>query len=238
VYAATGLPQGKELELLEPFRDKVPQEVFTKELTPPSTAPPHSLRSNLRAAKKMLQQAGWKLENGVLKNDQGEALRFEIILVSPAFERVMAPYVKNLEKLGVQANYRKVDPALYADRVKRFAFDMIVDVFAQSQSPGNEQRDFWQSASARRTGSRNTAGISDPVVDELVEAIVYAKTQDELQAACRALDRVLWYGYYVVPNWYSDKHRLAYEASLQQPDTLPVYYDPFSLLFTWWLDTK
>jgi microcin C transport system substrate-binding protein len=233
--AATGLPQGTELALLEPFRDQLPVEVFTRPPAPPSTTPPSSLRKNLREAKKLLQQAGWKVKNGILQNRKGEKFSFEILLVSPSFERVMAPYVNNLKKLGVDARYRTIDPALYTDRLKNFDFDMVVNVYGQSQSPGNEQRDYWYSTSADRKGSRNFAGIKDPVVDRLVDAIIYAATQEELTAACRALDRVLWYGYYVVPNWYLAYHRLAYSSKFRQPENLPLYYSPDQLLMTWWI---
>ncbi|GAB4346902.1 MAG: extracellular solute-binding protein [Desulfobulbaceae bacterium] len=232
--AATGLPSREELALLEPFRDRLPPEVFTTPLTPPTTEPPMSLRKNLRQAKKLLTQAGWKVRNGMLTNGEGKEFIFEILLVSPSFERVMAPYVKNLEKLGVRASYRTIDAALYIDRIKNFDFDMMVTVFGQSQSPGNEQRNYWHSSSADRKGSGNLAGIKSPVVDSLVDAIIYAETQEQLTAACRALDRVLWYGYYVVPNWYLASHRLAYSARFRQPGTLPLYYSPDQLLMTWW----
>ena len=164
----------------------------------------------------------------------GESFSFELLLVSPSFERVMAPYVKNLEKLGIKASYRTIDAALYIDRMKNFDFDMMVNVYGQSQSPGNEQRSYWHSSSANQKGSRNLAGIADPVVDSLVDSIIYATSQDELTAACRALDRVLWHGYYVVPNWYLASHRLAYSPKFKQPKTLPLYYSPDQLLMTWW----
>jgi len=232
--AAVGLPQGPELKLLEPWRDQLPKEVFTTPLTPPSTTPPSSLRANLKLAKKLLLQAGWQVKDGVLRNRMGRPFSFEILLVSPSFERVMAPYVKNLKRLGIEAQYRTIDPALYADRIKNFDFDMVVNVYGQSQSPGNEQRDYWYSTSAARKGSRNLAGVNSPVVDHLVDAIIYAKNQADLTAACKALDRVLWYGYYVVPNWYLSGHRLAYSSRLRQPRTLPLYYNPYQLLMTWW----
>lgn len=233
--AATGLPGKMELELLEPFRDLLPGEVFTRPLKPPSTTPPSSLRKNLKTARKLLIEAGWKVTNGVLQNKKGEKFSFEVLLVSPSFERVMAPYVNNLKKLGIAARYRTIDPALYTDRVKNFDFDMVVNVYGQSQSPGNEQRDYWHSTSADRKGSRNFAGIKEPVVDKLVDAIIYASTQEELTAACRALDRILWYGYYVVPNWYLAYHRLAYSSKFIQPENLPLYYSPDQLLMTWWI---
>ena len=232
--AATGLPDEKELVLLEPFRKELPAEMFSQPLSPSTTTPPSSLRNNLRSAKKLLTDAGWQMKNGNLVNTKGEPLSFEILLVSPSFERVMAPYVKNLKKIGVEARYRTIDPALYTDRIKSFDFDMIVNVYGQSQSPGNEQRDYWYSSTADRKGSRNLAGIKSPVVDHLVDAIIYASTQEELTTACRALDRVLWYGYYVVPNWYLAFHRLAYTSRFRQPEHIPLYYNPYQLLMTWW----
>jgi microcin C transport system substrate-binding protein len=240
--AAKGLPGAAELKLLNPLKEKfpgqIPKEVFTTPLTAPSTIPPASLRGNLRQAKKLLAEQGWKVKNGVLTSQDGEPFQFEILLVGPSFERVMAPYVKNLARLGIKASYRTIDAALYADRIKSFDFDMVVNVFGQSQSPGNEQRDYWSSTSADRKGSRNLAGIKSPVVDSLVESIIYARTQEELTAACKALDRVLWYGYYVVPNWYLPYHRLAFRAKFRMPKQLPLYYNPYQLLNTWWDTAK
>lgn len=233
--AATGIPQGEELALLEPYHKQLPAEVFTTPMQAPTTLPPASLRGNLRQAKKLLAQAGWTLKDGVLRNTEGEQLAFDILLASPSFERVMAPFVRNLEKLGIKANYRTIDTALYGERIKNFDFDMVVNVFGQSQSPGNEQRDYWSSESAEKKGARNLAGVSDPVVDALVAKIIYAQTQQELTTAVHALDRVLWYGYYVVPNWYLAAHRLAYSDKFSQPETLPLYYNPYQLLFTWWI---
>jgi microcin C transport system substrate-binding protein len=233
--AAEGLPKGLELEYLLPFKDQLPAEVFTEELKPFSTAAPNSLRGNLLQAKNILFEAGWEVRDGVLVSvDSQQPFSFEILLVSPSFERVMAGYVKNLEKLGIQASYRTIDPALYVDRLNRFDFDMVVNVFGQSQSPGNEQRDYWSSAAADRHGSRNLIGIKNPVVDNLVDKIIYAEKQTELTAACRALDRVLWYGYYVVPNWYVASHRVSYWNIFQRPTKLPLYYTPMQALLTWW----
>ncbi|WP_051305165.1 extracellular solute-binding protein [Desulfogranum mediterraneum] len=231
--AARGLPSAGELALLEPFREQLPAEVFTTALAPASTAAPGSLRANLRQARQILREQGWEVKDGVLRRGDQE-FRFEIILVSPSFERVMAPFVNNLKKLGIEASYRTIDPALYADRLKNFDFEMTVSVFAQSQSPGNEQRDYWTSQAAGRKGSRNLAGVGDPVVDLLVNKVIYASSQAELTAACRALDRVLWYGYYVVPNWYLASQRLAYVSRLQYPSQLPLYYNYAQFLHTWW----
>ena len=233
--AAKGLPEGLELEYLLPFKEQLPPEVFSQPLTPFSTEAPNSLRSNLRNAKKTLEEAGWTVQDGRLINKEGKPLEFEILLVSPSFERVMAGYVNNLSKLGVNASYRTIDPALYIDRLNRFDFDMTVHVFGQSQSPGNEQRDYWHSGSAERQGSRNLIGIKNPIVDQLVDKVIYATTQEELTAACRALDRVLWYDYYVVPNWYVARHRVSYWNKFERPETLPLYYNPMQALMTWWM---
>jgi len=233
--AATGLPEGLELEYLQPYKDQLPPEIFTQPLTPFSSDTKNGIRDNLRAAKNILIEAGWTVEDGRLVDKEGKPFEFEILLVSPSFERVMAGYVNNLSKLGVNASYRTIDPALYIDRLNRFDFAMTVHVFGQSQSPGNEQRDFWYSESADRQGARNLIGIKDPIVDQLVDKIIYATTQEELQAACKALDRVLWYGYYVVPNWYVARHRVSYWNKFNRPETLPLYYNPIQALMTWWI---
>jgi microcin C transport system substrate-binding protein len=150
----------------------------------------------------------------------------------------MAAYVKNLRKLGIQAEYRTVDSTLYSERLKKFDFDMITMSYGQSQSPGNEQRNYWHSSSAAREGSQNYAGIRSPAVDSLVDKIIYAETKEELVTASRALDRVLWFGYYLVPNWYLPFYRLSYHDKFSMPSTLPLYYDPFQLLMTWWIKEK
>ncbi len=235
--AATGLPEGLELTYLEPFRKNLPKEVFSTPLHAPTYKAKGGMRGNLRQALKLLAAAGWTIKDGQLKDADNKVFRFEILLVSPSFERVMAPYVANLEKLGMQVDYRTIDPALYTDRVQNFDFDMVVHVYGQSLSPGNEQKNYWHSEAANRPGSKNLAGIQDPVIDNLVEKIIYAKTQEELAAACKALDRVLWYGYYVVPNWFLNVHRLAFHKKFARPDTLPLYYNHIDLLMTWWMDT-
>jgi microcin C transport system substrate-binding protein len=232
--AATGLPSEKELQYLQAFKKDLPGDVFTTPLTPPDTNGQGGLRTNLQQAKKLLAESGWSAKDGGLKDNEGNPFRFEILLVSQAFERVIAPYVNNLQKLGIQADYRTIDPALYADRLQNFDFDMIVHTYGQSLSPGNEQRNFWHSESAYTKGSQNLAGVSAPVTDFLVEKIIYAPTQDELTAACKALDRVLWYEYYLVPNWYMNGYRLAYYNKFSQPNNIPKYYNHFQLLMTWW----
>ncbi len=234
IYAAPGLPSQEERALLLPFKDQLPPEVFTTPLTPVSTAQKGDVRRNLRKAKALLEQAGWRYVDGALRNDKGEPFIFEIMLASPSFERVMAPYARNLEKLGIQASYRTIDVALYIRNMRTFDYDMTVYVFGQSQSPGNEQRDMWSSGAADQHGSRNYAGVKSEVVDALVDKIIYATSQEELTTACRALDRVLWYGYYVVPNWFAPAHRVVYWDKFKRPEKEPLYYAPFDALLTWW----
>ena len=146
----------------------------------------------------------------------------------------MAPYVKNLAKLGIKASYRTIDPALFTRRLQEFDFDMLVNSFGQSQSPGNEQRNYWHSSTADSQGSRNLIGLRDKAIDELVDRVIYAETQAQLTGACKALDRLLWHGYYVVPNWYLSVHRVAYWNRFAKPEQLPLYYSPMQVLMTWW----
>ncbi len=232
--AATGLPAGLELEYLNQYRAQLPEEVFTQPLQAPTTDDKKDIRSNLKKARALLKGSGWNIEKGVLKNQQGEIFEFDILLVSQSFERVMASYVRNLRKLGIKASYRTIDPTLYTERLKTFDFDMIVTTYGQSQSPGNEQRNFWHSSVAGIKGSKNYAGIQSPIVDHFVGKIIYAENKAQLTAACKALDRVLWYGYYLVPNWYLDSHRLSYYNKFHFPGQLPLYYSPFELLMTLW----
>jgi len=236
--AATGLPTGLEKDYLLPYKDKLPAEVFTKPLSPPVAKDHAALRANLRQAQKLLNAAGWKVKENILTDKQGKQFEFEILLYSPFFVRVMEPYTQNLAKLGIKATIRQVDVAMYINRVKSFDFDMMVNVFGQSQSPGNEQVDYWHSSSADREGSGNLIGLKNEVVDDLVEKIVYADTREELAAACKALDRVLWYGYYVVPNWYIPYHRVAYWNKFGKPETTPLYYSPLDILTTWWVQDQ
>jgi microcin C transport system substrate-binding protein len=233
--AALGLPQGLEKKLLIAYQDQLPPEVFTTPLKAPVSANRSGLRKNLRQAQKLLNEAGWRIKDGRLTNGEGRVFEFEILLYSPFFVRVMEPYTKNLAKLGIKASIRQVDVAMYINRVKSFDFDMMVNVYGQSQSPGNEQVDYWHSSSAERPGSGNLIGLQDKVVDDLVEKIVYADTQEELTGACKALDRTLWYGYYLVPNWFIPYHRVTYWNKFAKPETSPDYYAPLDALMTWWV---
>lgn len=236
--ASSGLPQGEELKLLEPFRRQLPPAVFTQVWTPPSTAAPNSLRENLRQARELLTQAGWRLNDGVLQNAKGEPFEFEAMLTSVqgrGFERILAPYARNLAKLGVRMTYRSVDTALYQRRTDTFDFDVMVAGYAQSQSPGNELMTRWHSSSANQEGSDNIIGIQDPVVDALIEKVIFAPDRRRLVTAVRALDRVMLHGEYLVPNWYIATHRIAYWDRFGIPATLPLYYDADGWMrMTWW----
>ena len=232
--AAKGLPAEDELKLLEPLRSMIPPEVFTTELRAPRSDGKGGIRANLREAMHILDKLGWQLKDGILQNEDGVQFSFEIMLVNQSFERVMAAFTDNLKKIGIHATYRTIDPALYTDKINSFDFDMCVFVFGQSQSPGNEQRNFWQSDAADRKGSRNLAGIKSEAVDRLIDQIIYAENSNDLAAASKALDRVLWFGYYLVPNWYLNGHRLAYHNRFNFPEELPTYYDYLSFITTWW----
>jgi microcin C transport system substrate-binding protein len=234
--AAQGLPKGKELDLLEKYRDQLAEEVFSKQWKPATTIAPSSLRKNLVQARDLLQQAGWTIQDGVLKNQQGEKFVLDILLVQSGFDRIIAPYAHNLKKLGIETSYRKVDSSLYKRRMDTFEFDMVVNSFSSSVSPGNELMNMFHSSSAELKGSNNLPGISSPVIDALVQAIIQAKDREQVVIASRALDRVLLYGEYLVPNWYINVHRVAYWNKFGIPGTQPLYYDPTSwLLKTWWV---
>jgi microcin C transport system substrate-binding protein len=234
--AARGKPSEAELKLLEPFRKQLPPALFEKPWQPPSTAAPGSLRANLRKAKSLLQQAGWTYHDGALRNTTGDAFRFNILLRQKGFERIVAPLARNLSKLGIEVDYRTVDPALYQRRMDRFDFDMVVAGFGQSQSPGNELMSMFHSSAADKEGSFNLMGIDNPVVDALVEEVIYAEDRAALVTAVHALDRVLLYGNYLIPHWYIGSHRIAYWDRFAYPETLPLYYDPTNwMLSTWWL---
>jgi microcin C transport system substrate-binding protein len=233
--ASQGLPSPEELALLEPHRESLPREVFTSAYQPPVTDGSGNIRENMRGALHLLQQAGWTISGADrrLRNaGSNEAMEFEILLSDPVFERVCLPYVQNLDRLGITARVRTVDATQYQNRINDFDFDMTVGLFPQSLSPGNEQRDFWSSQAASTPGSRNIAGVRDPVVDELVELVIAAPDRRRLIARARALDRVLLWGHYVVPHWHSRVFRIAYWNKFTLPELTPKYG---LALDTWWL---
>lgn len=233
--ASSGLPQGLELEILNEVRDMVPPEVFTKEYANPVTPDQGALRRNLREAAALLREAGMEVKNGALTDSKtGEKVTVEFLLQSPLFERIVNPYAQNLKRLGIESSIRIVDSSQYRQRVDSFDFDIVVGLFPQSHSPGNEQREFWGSEAADREGSRNIIGIKNPAVDKLIDRIIFAKSREELVAAARALDRVLLWNHYVVPQWYSPFARVAYWNRYGQPKKLPSQSVDFSQI--WWLD--
>lgn len=236
--ASHGRPGADELKILEPFRGRVPDEVFTAEYHAPSTAPPPSLRDNLLTALRILSEAGWVVRDGKLVEAKtGRRMAFEILLVGgESFERLGLPFTKTLERIGVAARIRPVDAAQYQYRVEHFDFDMIVGVWRQSLSPGNEQADFWASDRANTPGSRNLAGIRDPVVDKLIELLIASPTRRDLIARTRALDRVLLWGHYVIPNWHIQSFRVVYWNKFGRPAVAPKYALGFP--DTWWVDAK
>ena len=234
--ASSGLPEGKELALLEPLRDQIPAEVFTTAYTNPVNATTTDQRNNLRTAMKLLNEAGWKIENGALKNAAGEAMTVEFLLVQPDFERIVLPYTQVLKRLGINASVRTVDTSQYTARRDGFDFDVITHAWPQSLSPGNEQRGFWGSAAADEPGSENVVGIKNPAVETLIDKIIYAESREDLVAACRALDRVLLWNHYVVPQWYSPTDRTARWNRFSHPATMPKYATGFPTI--WWYDSE
>lgn len=228
-------PEGRELEILNEVKDQVPPEVFTEIYRNPANDTPDSMRANLRKAVTLLKEAGWEVKNGVLTNVKtGQPMKVEFLLVDPLFERIVQPYLRNLERLGIKGTLRMVDSAQYTRRLNVFDYDIVVSTFAQSDSPGNEQRDYWGSEAADREGSMNLIGIKDPAIDKLIDRVIFAKDRDELVAATRALDRVLLWNDFVVPQWYAPKVRIAYWNRYGQPETLPAQTPGF--LQVWWFD--
>jgi microcin C transport system substrate-binding protein len=231
---AEGEPGAAELELLEPYRDKLPPEVFGAVYKAPKTDGSGQDRRKLRIASKLLDEAGWTVQEGTRKNAKGEPLKIEFLIFSPGFERVIAPYVKNLKLLGIDASIRRVDPSQYEQRVKDFDFDIAVQRYSLNLTPGVELRNYWGSAAARTSGSFNLSGINDPVVDALIEKVIEAKSRDQLETATKALDRVLRAGHYWVPHWYKAAHNIAYWNKFGRPETKPLY--DRGVIETWWYD--
>ncbi len=233
--ALDGAPTGRVLEILEGYKDGLPADVFTGRYQPPKTDGSGNPRRNLRQAMQILEEAGYKLgEDGIRVHDEtGQRLTFEIVDANPALERWTLPFIANLKKIGVEANFRVIDPAQYQNRMNDFDYDMTITSIGQSSSPGNEQRDFWASNKADIAGSRNYIGIKDPVIDDLIEKIIKAPSREELVALTRALDRILLAGHYVIPQWHIDHWRIAYWNKLERPATLSGLTP--SITDTWWV---
>ena len=232
--AATGAPSADEVKLLEPFKGQIPDEVFTKEYDPPKTDGSGDIRENLRTALKLLGEAGWSIKGGKLVNAQGQAFQFEFLISQDQadFQRVILPFAQNLKRIGIEMAVRSVDPAQYENRMKNFDYDMTIIVIGESLSPGNEQREYWTSSSADENGSQNYMGIKNKAIDALVNDVINAKDRAGLVTATHALDRVLSWGHYVIPNWHFPYFRVASWDKFARPGVSP----PYALaLDTWWI---
>jgi len=235
--AARGLPQGEELAILNRFRDRLPPEVFTTEYNPPKSDGTPQNRAGLREATRILREAGWRMADGKLVDASGRQMSFEFLLPQgqTAFERILTPFIQNLERLGIAARIRPVDVAQFQNRVDDFDFDVILTTFGQSESPGNEQRDYWSSVKADQKASRNYAGIKDPAIDELVELLIAAPDRASLVQRVRALDRVLQWGHWVIPNWYVAVDRVAAWDRFGWPETNAKNGFDWT---SWWVDPQ
>lgn len=238
--ASSGLPAGRELEILEEYRGRVPGEVFTTAYEPPATDGSGQIRANLRSAKQLLEKAGWHITGGVLTHaESGEIMEIEFLLSTSSWERIVSPMIGNLERLGVKATIRTVDRTQYQNRLREFDYDMISLVRSQSHSPGNEQRNYWTREAAEEAGGGNFAGVVDPVIDALVDRLVQAPDRAELVAVTRALDRVLLWGHYVIPHWYSSTFNVVHWDKFGKPEmSAPYTSDYFVMPYTWWYDEE
>jgi len=234
--AATGLPQGRELEILNEVKDQVPPEVFTKEFANPVNDSPNAERNNLRQALSLLQQAGWQLgpNNKLVDQKTGKPFTVEFLMNGPLYERIGLRYQAELAKIGITFNIRPVDSSQFENRLRTRDYDLIYDGWAQSMSPGNEQLEYFGSDSADREGSRNLGAIKNPAVDKVIQHILHTKDRDELVAATKALDRVLLWNNYVVPGWTLRSSRVARWDRFSHPDPLPAYQIGFPTI--WWWD--
>ena len=230
--SSSGLPSKEEFKLLNPWKDQLPNEVFSKTYKPPVTNGSGNPRRNLRNAKKILEEEGWFIENNKLMKD-GKEFRFEILILSPSDEKIALAFQKNLEILGITMDVRTVDSSQYQGRLLNYDFDMIKRYWGVSLSPGNEQQFYWGSEIGKKDGSRNYAGVDSPVVDALIEKLISAKTRKELTTAIHALDRVLLWGHYVIPLYHSNTDRIAYWDFLEYPNKIPLYG---IVIESWWVN--
>jgi microcin C transport system substrate-binding protein len=236
-FEAKGMPGQDELAVLLPLKKNLPEKVFTQEAPlPPSTKPPGSLRENLRKARALLAEAGWTYRDGALRNAKGEPFTLEYLDSGAGGERIFAPFVQALDKLGIAGEYRRADFALLRKRIDVFDFDLTTIRMPGSEAPGNELLDRFGSQSADTQGSSNLIGVKDPAIDALVNLAVASHTRPELVARLRALDRVLRHGHYVIPQWYSNSNRVAYRAGkFEHPSVMPLYYQAEDwVISTWW----
>jgi microcin C transport system substrate-binding protein len=233
--ASTGLPAGKELEILNEVKAELPAEVFTTEYKNPIGGDNTKMRANYREALALLSQAGWVLKNNSLVNKAtGEPFTIEVLDDSELFGRVVLPYAESLKKIGIAMNFRVIDASGFIERKRKFDYDMVVNAWGQSLSPGNEQRDQWGSAAADREGSQNLTGIKNAAIDRLIDKVIFASDRESQVAATHALDRALLWNHYVVPQWYSATNRYVYWNRFGKPDRLPEY--SFGFPTVWWHD--
>ena len=230
--SSSGLPSDAELELLNPWRDQIPSEVFTETFTPPKTDGSGNARKNLLKAKEILKEEGWIIKNDKLTKD-GKEFKFEFLIVSPSDEKIALAYQSNLKKLGITMEVRTVDSSQYQARLLNYDFDMIKRYWGVSLSPGNEQQFYWGSEVGKKDGSRNYPGINSPAIDALIEKLISAKNREELTTAIHALDRVLLWGHYVVPLYHSNKDRIAYWDFFEYPEEIPLYG---IVIESWWVN--
>ncbi len=233
---ATGLPQGKELAILESMRGQVPAEVFTTAYANPVGGSPEAVRENLREASRLLKEAGYEVRDRKLVDAKsGEPFSIELLSEDPNFERIMLVYKPSLERLGMSVSVRTIDPIQYENRLRDWDFDIVVGSWPESLSPGNEQREFWGTKAADASGSRNIVGIKNPAIDKLIERVIFATDREDLVAATKALDRVLLWNHYVVPQWNYPKVRTARWDRFGRPAELPKYgLSGFPTI--WWYD--
>ena len=232
--AATGVPQGLELEILQSVKDKVPADLFTKPYVNPVNGDPNSVRDNLRQALTLLREAGYEVKNTKLVNAKGEPMQVELLVEQPAFETIVLFYKPSLERLGIGVSVRTVDSSQYENRLRQWEFDIIIASWGESLSPGNEQRGFWGSQAADQPGSRNLIGIKNPAIDALIDRVIFSKSREELVAATKALDRVLLWNFYVVPQWSYPFQRTARWDRFSHPETMPKYGAALFPNIWWW----
>jgi microcin C transport system substrate-binding protein len=231
---AKGLPSPEELKILEPLRGKIPDEVFTTEYNPPKTDGSGTIREQARKAIGLLKEAGWEIKDGKMTDKGGRKFTFEIILHDAGFEAMALPVKQNLERIGIDMSVRSVDTSQYQRRTDTYDFDMTIDLWAQALSPGNEQREYWGSKAADIPGGKNSIGLKDPAVDQLIELVISAPDRESLITRTRCLDRVLQWQGFIIPQFYSAKELVAYWNRFSRPEKT-AKYDP-AAFDTWWVD--
>ena len=235
--SSQNFPSPQELEILDRYRGKIPDEIFSSIFSPPDTDGENGLRKNLRTARRLLKAEGWIIKNDLLTNKEtGEVFEFEILLRSPLFERIVLPMKRNLKKLGINVSVRTVqDDSQYIRRLENFDYDMIVVNYGSIISPGNEQKNYWSSSTANQKGSPNYMGVENPVIDEIIDQLISAKSREELVTFTKVLDRILLFNYYLIPQFHIGHYRVAYWNKISRPNISPKYDLGFDF---WWFDPK